>query len=871
MFFNTRGNVNITITEPGVAVRVDVPREFLDGVIAKSNRQAVNDTHFIKSEISNDYYYYSIIDQSEYYPYDDNSPYSIEVQKPPEYSGTTCSAVYTNFTAPKFILLENLKAPSISGIYNFTIYIARNVNSSNGKPIYPSVPDEFFPVHVSMREDPGHIYGYVVDDRAKKYVLTKGIVYAIEIGTQQIGRGFVDPTTGFFNVTGLYPGTYRLEGSAGVYPDTGFAYAPTVSALTYTVSRGAGTLAYNLTLNRGSVLNGSITYTNQLGTAIIPLNSPYLNSLGFTVLNYTVEAYESGGKIVASRIYTSQNIQTERYSLTIRNGTRYVGYPALGTEYAGFGIGTYTIKIWVFGFTLPADQVKTVTTIGYGQQIDVGESRLPYGGVVSGNILLKNGPFGSPETPRQGEKTSYGSTNGTHFGGNIYIELYDTAGSLKGLAVWDRTYPNGTVYYADYYSGDQNKTLRFHILGFSEYYNKSYSSFRQVGSYPGPSPWDYGLAGGTYYARIWIRGYLQEQVPTFTISDGGNTTVTLELRRAGSTEVTVRSMVVRPGTRFPQQPVNWRFLCPAPRLRIYFYSSLGAEVGYAETLLNPSTPGVTNNTATVSFSGHNWSLEEIIYRGFIPNCLISGNYSVKAYTYGYIQAENISISISLTPFSPTHVRTSYPLLVGCRVYGAVTLFMGGVFVGLTENVTTRTQIALNGTIHGTDVTDAKNGSQGFSFSSYGFLGKGHFFYVDPDGFTTKDYGLDVGNYTVFIPDFGYDRRFSQTLVITANVPELGWEVGVYYTLERMIKIRGVIVDVISEPRWGAIPLVWASATINTQTSYSYDGDFYLHLPAGTYNVTFSCPGYNDAWVIASTNDQTNVGTIQLTPSGAPFP
>ena len=32
MFFDTTGDVNITITEPGVAVKVEVPRWFLPGV-----------------------------------------------------------------------------------------------------------------------------------------------------------------------------------------------------------------------------------------------------------------------------------------------------------------------------------------------------------------------------------------------------------------------------------------------------------------------------------------------------------------------------------------------------------------------------------------------------------------------------------------------------------------------------------------------------------------------------------------------------------------------------------------------------------------------------------------------------------------------
>ena len=870
MFFDTTGNVNFTITKPGVAVRVEVPREFLDGVIARSNRQTTNDTGFIKSDISNDYYYYSIIDQSEYYSYAANAPYSIEIQKPPDYTGPGCTPVFTNFTVPRFILLQGLAAPEISGIYNFTVFIAGSVDT-NGKPIFPPSPDKVFPVHVSMREDPSHIYGYIVDDKAKKFILAKGVAYAKEVNTGRIGRGFVNSSTGFFNITGLYAGTYVLEGSAGFFPDTGYAYAPTLSPYSVSVTKGAGTNVYNFTLNRGNVINGSITYTDQLGNAMRPLDTPYLNALGFSALNYTVEVVNGAGNIVASRIYASQNLQTERYSLSVRNGTRYVGYPALGTEFAGFGPGTYTIRIWVYGFTLPATQIKVITLGGYGEQTDVGESRLPYGGVISGTIRLKSGPLGSFETPREAESLTFGTSTGTLFGGNILIELYNQAGTLRGLAILNRTLPNGTVQYADFSSGDQTPLLRYYILGFSELHNRTYSSAWVVGSNPGPSPWDYGLENGTYYARIWIRGYIQEDIDQFTLSKGGNTTVISDLRRGGSVQVTVRSSVVRPGTRWPQQPTKfWRFfeLCPPPRLRIYFYASSGIEIGYTEGVLTSGSLGVENNTATLDFTGHNWSVEDIILRGFTPSALDEDNYDLKAYTYGYIQAEDIEATISLTDYSPTHVEVAFPLLVGGRIHGAVSLFMNGVSVSLTEDVTVRPQVTISGNIAGTDVVDARAGGQGFSFSTYGFYGRGHFFYVNPYGNRTKDYGLDSGEYGVFIPDFGYHRRFMQTATIQANIQELGWETEVFYNLDRMIKITGTITgfNKMRDP----VHLVWAEASSDSVSAYSYDGDFYLHLPTGTHTLTFSCPGYVDQTRTVSTNDEASVGTIVLEQSGAPF-
>jgi hypothetical protein len=863
MFFDTTGDVNITITEPGMAVKIDLPRYFLEGVIPKSNRQTVNDTSFIHSDISNDYYYYQVIDQAEYFPYDPNSPYSIVIQHPP-----TCDGVHTNFTAPKFVLFQGLVAPRISGVYNFTVFIAPIVDA-NGKPVFPALPNEVFPIQVSMREDPGSISGSIVDDKAKKFILTKGVVYAVGVNTGKIGKGFVDATTGFFNITGLYAGEYRLEGSAGFFADTGFAYAPTASITTYPVSGGGDTRISNFTLNRGGVINGSITYTDQLGAVLKPLDSPYLKALHYTGLNYTVEAYDDAGRIVASRTYKSQNIPTEQYSLTIRNGTKYVDYPALGTEFAGIGLGTYTIRVWVYGFTQPI--IPSVPLTLYGYVNNIGDTRLPYGAAVSGKIRLKIGPFGTEETPNDAEAATFLTRTGRHFGGNILGELFDSGGSLRGLTVLNRTSANGTCLYADYSSGDQTQLLRFYILGFSEFLNKSYSGTWKVGAAAGPSPWDYGLEPGSYYVHLWIRGYTQEKFDTFTLGSGSNQTIYVDLRRAGSVDVGVTSAVVRPGTTFPQQPVNWRFLnlCPTPRLRVYFYGSSGSAVGFAEQVLTTASPSVTNTTASLNFTGHNWSIDDIVLRGFFPSALLGDNYDVKGYTYGYVQAQPASVSISLTPYSPTHVRMSFVLLIAGRISGSVSLQMAGSFVSLTENVAITAQVTSGGLLMGTSTFNATAGLPAFNFSTYGFFGRGHFFYVDPAGVEWNDYGLDARTYSVIIPDFGYHRRFQQQMSVSADLPELGWEVGVFFTMERLIRITGVVTGY-NKDRLPVL-LVWATVTTNGATSYTYDGDFYIHVPAGTYTVTFSCPGYVDQSRTVTTNDQIGVDTVLLDQSGAPFP
>ena len=65
LLFGSSGNVEIDIPKPGIAVRIEIPREFLQGVVSGEN-----DTHFITSNIRNDYYYYNLVDESRHWTYD---------------------------------------------------------------------------------------------------------------------------------------------------------------------------------------------------------------------------------------------------------------------------------------------------------------------------------------------------------------------------------------------------------------------------------------------------------------------------------------------------------------------------------------------------------------------------------------------------------------------------------------------------------------------------------------------------------------------------------------------------------------------------------------------------------------------------------
>jgi len=193
-----------------------------------------------------------------------------------------------------------------------------------------------------------------------------------------------------------------------------------------------------------------------------------------------------------------------------------------------------------------------------------------------------------------------------------------------------------------------------------------------------------------------------------------------------------------------------------------------------------------------------------------------------------------------------------------------------MFVNLTENTTIRPQVLLGGDLKGVDVVNGTFGSSLFSFSIYGFYGRGHFFYVDPDGVRWKDNGLDVGNHSVYVPIFGYDRMFIQTLEVYANLLDLGYQVGVYFSMERMVKVFGLVTGDNHETPPTRIPLVWATVEADGYVSYTFDGNYTLHLPETSFTVTCSAPGYISRSVSVSTNDQAE-RNVNLEQSGDPFP
>ena len=791
VFFGTAGDITITVNQPGIAVKVEVPREFIEP-------HPENDTAFLSSTITDDYFYYLVTDDSLHYPYKDDAPFRVEIHTPQ----------YVTFNPPQYIFMKDLHAPSVAGIYNFTVYVADSL-SPYGRPIFPPRPTENLSVPVSMREDPSSISGYILDPPSYDHphtmpITANGTVYATEVNTGAKARAYVNPDTGYYNLTGLWaPGTYKLEASAGYCPETGFAYLLTEIPYLITLTKNENIRHLNITLTRGCEIEGTVFYTTPSGESIRSLDNPWLKNLGFNVLNYTVEAYDSTGKLVGGYSGVSANEKSDKFTIT-------------GLDYEGFGPGAYNLKAQVFAYTQGVTTVPTLAMPGSSVTANI---TLVQGGVISGKIRL-------PETPRESEMATLSTATDTYYGGHVIIEAYDPSGFLKGVTLINGTGSDGKTLYAN------SKTLKFYMLGFSELKNKTYSGFwRQK---------DYGLEASTYNISIWLRGYTQKSIVYVSVPKGGNSTVDVWAIRSGAVKTSVVSWDTRPVGGGPQSITPWRFGLKGYRLRIYYYDSATMiPIGYAEKALSPG-PDVNEFRVNVTYTGNNWPLDLIIYQGSVPSTIPEGDYIVEAFTYGYVQRIPASVWVP----SGIGARVSVIIQRGAGVVGSVSIKRDGLYsTQLTEDVFARVEVRDPSLLlSGATTLRVLANSLGFNFEVYGFSGgPNHFYYVAPDGMRHNDYGMEKGTHSIQALDFGYTYKYRQILDVSVDFPEIDFIVSVNFDVNRLGKIFGTVrgLNAVGSP----VPLSWVTIESPPSWAFSQDGAYAIYVPEGTYTFTYSAPGY----------------------------
>ena len=298
------------------------------------------------------------------------------------------------------------------------------------------------------------------------------------------------------------------------------------------------------------------------------------------------------------------------------------------------------------------------------------------------------------------------------------------------------------------------------------------------------------------------------------------------MNAGGAVQTTLQSGIPYPNTYRRQMAVEWFYFGFGYRARIYHYNQEGNSVGFAEVVLGPGQAAVTSTSATLTFTGMKYTLGEIIYNGLMPTSLPVGRYSLKAFTYGYLQVSwpNVFVQYHLA-------RTLISLLVACETHATVILTRAGFFQRLTENTSYRIRINdFAGDLRGGQFGNATVGATTISFLCAGFGSIGHFFYVTPDGTRWYDYGIDVGNYTVVVERFGYLEKFDRTQV-TVQFTTLNSQKGFVCNVYLLNKIYGTVHGISGGD---VVRLSWARITLESygEVVTSFDGAYWIFMPNG---------------------------------------
>ena len=875
------------------------------------------------TDIRNDYYYYSVVDESQHYSYgwngtdsnapcykpnasirDPNAPWCVEIWN-------YLNGTFETFTAPKFVRFIGLTAPPVAGVYNFTLYVADHTNQL-GLPDFVNAWNKTFQVPISMNDNPATITGYICDANDPQnfqvhpicpHILAKGVVYAQNENTGQVARAYVNQTTGFFNLTGLAPGNYSIQGSAGIFHGVAYSFsnpgctnAPGCEYIDNIVSRGdvKTIVGDELPLTRSPQVCGSIIYQTPAGANLAHSLSgdPNLKNVGIKYLNITVEATDQQG-----HVYRYQNVSLDQasdsFTIITGGGVKYVGQGPLGTvdpygtEFAGLpSVATaypLSVNVWITGY-LQSAAVSVTDPTPAGEYPPFCTNNQPSiamvtGGVITGTIQLLGSPptngILQPQTPHDGEVSLGLIPTDTVFGGNILIRAYDHTGTLRGVTVLNGTLPDGRTCYASpalsplcRIKVTSPTTIEFYMIGFSEYYNRTWSGTWDAQD--NGLPPDVTAQG--YSLDVQMPGYVQASAPPVALPLGVNDSVTIEMVRGGAIQVGVYSWDNRPGTRSLQALQPFRFLSftiPA-RVRVYFYSSSGSTVGYVERLMRLGIRNGLNTTSSFSlvFAGQNWSIRQILFFGNEPTQLKNDTYTIEAYTLGYVQqVQGITAQVGLAGFAIALIA----LLLGNEIDLTVPVFSSPSLLGSLPEHDHAVADTYLGSLAGAVPANLTAGIPTIDFPTYGFggmiqnktfNGQGHFFYVSPAGdhdrscegsgtpSTWCDYGLDVGNYTTQVPEFGFNRHFTPLQVASSSFTDLFLELGQVFQvigMGRIISSSSPVQGWIYPSLVDVIPLSWVtvqasngtlSRTASTLDGF-YNGPEAINLPGGTYNITFS--------------------------------
>lgn len=639
-----------------------------------------------------------------------------------------------------------------------------------------------------------------------------------------------DATTSPFTITGtryagLEVGTYELKPLV-------FGYINKTTTLVSLNTLGGSVSSIYINLHSGGVISGTIVFADPAGNPETPKAASDAAGAIFGG-NIGVNVFDSSGVLkgaynhrwIPSTLYAhsetttlgSETFYLSKYDCAEKTGTNLsVGMDTTGRKLWGkfvyplIGISSIPAGTWTIYY-------RAWYSAGGTAHCDVDILIRKSDGTVRTPIATNVANSGALTTTPQTLSGTYSWADYTvvdkedYLEIDFYCEVIGTGASAylriddHLLALSDQTRAANINPVAD----DLSTTLRFHVLGFSDFYNETYS---------GRAYKDYGLADGAYTVRVYVRGYIQPIIGTVTISQGGNSTIRVYMIRGGAIIATVHSMLDETHTQ-------WRY--PDNHIRIYAHGIGWVYFGMKQ---DSSTDRVV-----MRFNGLDYSISEV-QRGMLPLGLSDGTYQLSLHTYGYVQPTDV-YAIILTG-SKTDVAIYAQL--GCTISGKVIFRTQNIPVPLTERMSINVGAfdasgALKGHI------ESWHESEGFSSSSFSI--SGHWWY--------PEYGLDPGNYSLELMWCRGDTiKYMQVEDVTVTLPRLRSSAYVEIIVHEMGRVFGTIKEY--DALGNLVPV--KDVRVNTTsegTTIAYtsgaDGNYTLNLPVNrtnvnqpiAYNVTFS--------------------------------
>jgi hypothetical protein len=544
------------------------------------------------------------------------------------------------------IVAFDMQAPSCAGKYFFKVFYTKTLLYDIYEE-YDSFPPENYPQLVVKGEvDPGYITGRV------RYAGHSSYYYGQFYGEGVYSPGYVfangtalDPVTneptgrpicgwGWFNATA--EGYYEIEGLApGVYTLTACAagFVPQTLPTQITLKRGQSLHGIDIYLQPSCKFNLTIfskcptgpvdwphyttfgtptTPLGEVGKKLATLYPPDPEPLlGYPYAYYYVEIYDVEGNRITwidgfFDITQANAQQIPAFSAFFGNPACYSGVevgwdghvPDANAHFTcGLIPGTYNIKAWVFGYWQAKEYMISCPALEFPGQSSI-EMDLFKGGVINATVHWHDQELPSAEIPPDQS-------------GPLIIEAYDSDGVVRA---WNFT---------DFKSTPTTSAYSLQLIGIG----------------PSPHRWKLpptGLPEGTYTIKAWYRGYVQQEFPLHTIQYCTNGSLSFHLIKGAKIDATVYSR----DCQDPTQPVNW--VHPPAQLRLYVFDEAGNWVagGYYDHKRQRTG---TDNIQFRGLSGRETSVPEFLRSNLRPTGLTTGIYTLKAYTVGYYQMQDVEI------------------------------------------------------------------------------------------------------------------------------------------------------------------------------------------------------------------------------------